>query len=222
MIIRYIFFVLYLALAGNAIAQETMMSEISYPYLEKLVAAAKINYPKAKTFQNKVNIAEINVHKAKLDWFSILNFAYIYSPTNSVSLVNPVLNGYQLAIYTSVGNILQRPGAIKSAKQDYEIAVLNQQEYDMNLETIVKTRYFAYVQQLTLLNWKLKSLGNAESVVNQMKYKFEKGEETYENYNRALSVYSNSVQTKIEAEGGLLTAKINLEEIIGAKLESIK
>ena len=59
-------------------AQESMLADVSYPYLEKLVAAAKENYPKMKTYNHTIKIAKMNVSKAKLDWLNILSFIYLY------------------------------------------------------------------------------------------------------------------------------------------------
>ncbi len=223
MIFRYIFLILFLFSVNYSQAQQSMMSEVSYPYLEKLIAAAKANYPKVKAFQSKVTIAEYAVKKAKLDWFNIATFTYLYSPNNTPTLVNPTFtSGYQIGLSTSIGNILQKPGVIKAAKESLNIAEMDQQEYDLNLEAIVKQRYFFYIQQLAILNWKTKDIANVEMTVKDLKYKFEKGEQTFDNYNRAEETYSTAIQAKIQAEGAFLIAKAGLEEIIGSKLEDIK
>ena len=221
--LKHTFIVLALLAANFCAAQESMMSEVSYPFLEKLISAAKNNYPKIKAYESRVRISEENIHKAKLDWFNIFTFTYLYSPNNSTTLVNPtLLNGYQLGFFTSVGNILQKPGAVKVAREEYNIAKLDQQEYNLNIEAIVKQRYFTYLQHLTILNWRTKTIESAESAVKDLKYKFEKGETTFEEYNKALGYYANSVQFKLESEGAFLIAKANLEEITGKKLEDIK
>jgi hypothetical protein len=49
MISRYLFLVLFVFAFNYSGAQESMMSEVSYPFLEKLIATAKENYPKMKT-----------------------------------------------------------------------------------------------------------------------------------------------------------------------------
>ncbi len=216
-------------------AQESMMPEISYPYIEKLVAAAKANYPKMKAYEHKLKIAEMNIKRTKIDWLGIFNFTYLYSPTSTLALynstsgggsTNPItpglLNGYQVGVSTSLGSILQRPGQIKAAKEEYILVQLDQEEYNLSITAMVQQRYYQYLQQLILLNWKAKDLGNAESSLKDIKYKFEKGEATFENYNKVLGLYSTGIQGKIQAEAALLTAKSNLEEIIGVKLESIK
>jgi len=199
------------------------MQSVSYPFLEKLVAAAKKNYPKLKTYEARVNIAKANIQKAEFDWFNIFSFSYLRSPDNTTTLVNPsFLNGYQYGVTANVGALLQKPSAVRVAKQELEIARLNQSEYDLNIEAIVQQRYFYYLGQLTMLNWKTKSMENAERSVKDLEHKFEKGEETFEAYNKSVAYYTVVVQEKIKSEAEFLVAKSSLEEIIGVKLETIK
>jgi len=224
MLPRYFFLILFSAMVINSPAQESMLPGIDYSFLDKLIAAAKVNYPKMRATKDKLKIAEYSIQKAKLDWFNVVSFTYLYSPNNSTTaLVNPsLLNGYQFGFSTTIGGFLQKPVAVRSARMEYDIAKSNLDEYNMNLEAMVKQRYFIYVQQTAILNWRIKSLEGAESSLKEEKYKFEKGLEPFDIYNSALSTYSASVQFKIESEGAFLVAKTNLEEIVGVKLESIK
>ncbi len=219
-------FIANISLAQEA-AQESIIPNISETYIDKLIVSAKTHYPKAKTFEDRVAIARLNIQKAKLDWFNILNFNYIYSPGTSSGNVTTTtglsyLSGYSLGVGTSIGNILQKPGLVKVAKEEYDIAKMNEEEYALNIATIVKQRYYIYIQQLSSLNWKTKNMENADGITKESKHKFEKGEITFDTYNSTYLAYSNSVQTKMDAEAAYLIAKSNLEEIIGAKLEDIK
>ena len=231
---KYIALLALLALLFNvniSFAQESLpesiIPNISEAYIEKLVTSAKAHYPKVKTFEDRVNIAHYNVQKAKLDWFNILNFNYIYAPNTSSGTVATTTglsysNGAQFGVGASIGTILQKPGLVKVAKEEYDIAKMNQEEYFLNIATIVKQRYYLYVQQLSTLNWKTKTVESADQVAKESKYKFEKGEITFDAYNTTYSAYSTSVQAKMDAEIAYLIAKSNLEEIIGVKLEEIK
>ena len=224
MVFRYLFVITFLFSIISASAQQSMMANVDNVLLEKLINAAKKNYPKMKSAEIKVDIARLGVNHAKLDWFNIVSFTYLYSPNNSTTaLVNPsLLNGYQFGFSTSVGGILQRPGAVKAARDEYKLAELTQEEYNLNIVAVVKKLYYAYVQQQTILDWRTKSLDGAESLLKDMKYKFEKGLETFENYNKAQAYYGTTIQSKIESEGAYLTAKGALEEIIGVKFESVR
>ncbi len=175
--------------------------------------------------ENRVKAAELNVQKAKLDWLNIASINYLYSPQSS-AVVNGTgavfLNGYSVGVGTSIGGFFQKPVAIRAAREDYELAKLNEEEYNLSITGVVKQRYYTYIQQLAALNWKSKNLESADRIAREAKYKFEKGEETFDAYNNVYASYSSSVVTKLQAETDYLIAKSNLEEIIGVKLEEIK
>jgi outer membrane protein TolC len=221
---KYVFsFLVALLVMSRVIAQESMIPEINDTFLQKLIDTAKMYYPKVKTFDHRVIIADDDVKKAKLSWFDLLTFSYLYSPNQVTTLVNPnFLNGYQFGIFFNFASLLQKPHTIKQAKEQLAIAVLQKKEYDLNIEAEVKSRYFKYVQELTIKKLQLQVVLDAESMMKQLKYKFEKGEETFESYSKTLISYTQQKQSVIEAEGSVLIAKSALEEIIGKKLEAIK
>jgi len=202
-----------------------MMTEISIPYLDKLIRIAKENYPRVKTYDNREIIAKYNVKKAKRDWFNILTLSYLYSPQNTSTVVGGtslLLTGYQVGVYTNVGSILQKAPAVKVTREELKIAQNDKAEYELTLESAVKQRYYVYIQQLTVLKIKSQTVEDAESSVKLMKYKFEKGEETFDSYNKALMYYDTNLQIKIDGESAMLVAKTSLEELLGVKLEDIK
>jgi len=221
--IKYILslaFVLFFCCIGKA--QESMIPNISYSFLEKLITAAKTNYPRYKTFEKNLEVARLGVEKAKWDWMNLFAISWVYSPTNATTATTPSLNGYQMAATSNIGNVFLKPNQVKTARRQYEAAQAGLEEYDLNITAEVKKRYFTYIEQETIFNWRTKALEDAESLLKQLKYKFEKGEETYENYTRAQGGFSSAVQAKIESETAFLIAKSSLEEIVGSKLEDIK
>ena len=232
--LRRLLFLLCLFQVYTSAAQESMMSDISYPYLEKLIATAKTNYPRVKMYNDKVLQAKTGITKAELGWFNALNFTYLYSPNNSTTavvnptlsstaIVNPsLLDGYQLGVYLNIGSLLMTSPTVKIARQELNIALDNQAEYDLNIEAIVKQRYFEYVKQIAILGIQTKNAESIGSSLQQMKYKFEKGEESLDDYNKGITFYAAACQAKIGAEEQVLVAKSSLEEIIGEKLEDVK
>ncbi len=204
-------------------AQETMITEISYVYLDTLIKTAKENYPRVKIFDKKITNAKNNVDKAKISWFDALTASYLYNPNNSFNVAAPsFFSGFQVGVSLNIGQLLQKPYQIKNAKNDLSISTLEKEEYDLNITGLVKERYFLYVQQQTILKSITLSAQDAENILKMVRYKFERGEETLLNYNNASIIFSNQNQQKIAAEAALLIAKARLEEIIGKKLEDIK
>ncbi|MCX2484227.1 TolC family protein [Pedobacter sp. MR2016-24] len=207
-------------------AQESMIPEVNYPYLEKLIASARENYPRVKTQQQKITGAKADVTSAAVSFLDAFSFNYFYRPKpNSVNIggdLNNIFNGPQYGVTVNLGTFLQKPFAIKKAKSNYNVTKLEAQEYDLTLVNQVKTRYFTYIQQLTLLRVLNKITLDTEGLNRLMKSKFEKGEESLLAYNQTLTQVSSQYQQKIAAEAALLTAKSALEELVGQKLEDIK
>jgi len=199
-----------------------MVPEIDYVYLKKLVDTAKKYYPKMQAYQHAIASAQKAISKTKLGLFDALAFTYQFSPNNTTTLTDPnYLNGYQFGFYFNLGVFLQKFPSIKIAKEDLAIATLQKQEYDLNIEALVKQRYFIYVGHLTILRLRTQAASDAENALKDLKYKYEKGEETFDTYSKALLNYSNITESKIETESALFVAKSALEELLGKKLEEI-
>ncbi|MDQ6762311.1 MAG: TolC family protein [Bacteroidota bacterium] len=206
-------------------SQRSMMTEVSVPYLEKLIQTAKQNYPRHKIFSKQIEIAQANVSKIQLSWFDGLGIYYLYLPPNSVGgTVNPTTNrsGFQLGFSLNFGSLLEKPAQIKAAKGDKQVAILEKDEYDLNIERDVKERYYKYIQQVTLLRQRTQLALDAQTLMTTVRNKFERGEETFENFNNVQTSLNQQIQDKISTEAEMLIAKAQLEELLNEKLENIK
>lgn len=221
---KIIFFIItFVTIYKPVRAQETMLTEVSYTYLDTLIKIAKQNYPKIKVFDKKVTIAEKNVGRTRVSWLDAINVAYLYNPNNTFNVARPTFfSGFQTGISLNVGLLLQKPYLIKIAKNELDISRYEREEYNLNIEALVKERYFLYKQNQTILKARMQNAQDAESILKAARYRFEKGEETLQNFNIALMALSTQNQGKIEAEAQLLIAKAYLEEIIGKKLENMQ
>ncbi|WP_374164275.1 TolC family protein [Arcticibacter sp. MXS-1] len=213
-----------LACARETRAQETMLNNFSYLYLERLVAVAKENYPRSKVFEEKVSIAKNNIATQKISWLDPLSFTYYRrSGDNTVSLVDPaLLTGHQFGVSINPGSFFNKPFAVKTAKEQLKIAVLDQQEYSLQLESEVKRRYLFYLQNQNSLRLQAKMVLDAESSFKDIKNRYEKGEISFRDYNEASLSLSSTLQARINAEAALMSSKVALEELLVKKLEEIK
>lgn len=208
----------------SAQCQESMVANVSYEYLDKLITIAKANYPEMEVKSKELDIAKNNINRTGIvSYLDALSVSYYYRPNNSVDIVNPsILNGYQVGVNLNIGTILAKPYANKEAKIQYKIAAAQLKEYDQGIEAEVKKRYFTYIDQISQLKLRTKSYGDAMNLVNQLQHKFQKGETTFDDYSRSLVLSTEQNQFMITAETGTLTAKAALEELLGEKLENIK
>ncbi|RZK23631.1 MAG: TolC family protein [Flavobacterium sp.] len=212
-----------LSISLNAHGQETMTSGISYPYLNKLIDIAIAKYPDLKVREYQVKAAKNNITRVAVGYLDAFSASYYYRPTQAIDVNNPNLfNGYQIGINVNIGSLVQRPFIVKDAKAQYKIAQLQETSYHQNLVAEVKKRYFAYQEQLAQLKLRSKSLSDAQSLVKQLRFKFEKSEASFDDLTRALLLSSEQNQFLITAEGGTFAAKAALEELLGDTLENIK
>jgi outer membrane protein TolC len=219
-------------------AQNTIINDISEPYIEKLINTAKANYPHLKSLDNRLTVAKNNVSRSKISYLDALTFSYVYQPNTTLNLntLQPgtvdgstgtnnrssLFSGTQFGLFFNLGSYLQKPYAVKQARQELSIANNEIQEYLLTLSTQVKKRYYMYVQKLAALKLQSQASIDGESVLKDIKYRFEKGEETLDTYNKARINQTQQNQAKITAEADLFMAKADLEELLGEKLENIK
>jgi outer membrane protein TolC len=212
---------------SNAIAQESILSDVSYLYLEKLVAAAKENYPRVKSFNSQVAIAKSNVNSAKISWLDPFSIQYVArsneANTTAVNVTTAdILTGYQFGVSFNPGSLLAKPSAVHRAKEQVKIAQSDQAEYFLTLETMVKTRYILYMQYQRSLQPVNNAFIDADNNLKIIKNKYQRGEVTFLEFNAASTAYSQAFQTKLQVESSYLSAKVSLEELTVKPLESIK
>ena len=204
-------------------AQESFISNINYPYLEKLIDVAKKNYPEVKLRQSQVNIAKSTLTQSKVLWLDAFTASYIYSPKNSINVITPtIFNGYQLSVSVNIGTLLSKPFTVRNARENVKVAQYQQSEYLLSIEAQVKRLYFSYLSAQAELRLRSGAVIDGETAVKQLKYSFQKGEITFQVYNEALTSLYQQGGFKVQAELATLTAKTNLEEILGVKLEEVK
>jgi outer membrane protein TolC len=200
-----------------------IQDEISYDFLEKLIAVARTNYPRSAAYENRVQLAEKGIKKARLSYFDIISFSYVLSPFNRTPALNPnLLTGYQFGFFANVGGLLQKPTIIRQARDELKIIEKEKEVYELSLEADVKRRYFEYVKVRALYRVVAQSVLDSQSMMEDIKYRFERGEITFETYNQALLDKTNRLQTKISFAGDVLIAKSSLEELLGKKLEEVQ
>ena len=206
-------------------AQESIIGDINYSTLEKYIQAAKEYYPRKKIFASSVDRAQTGVTISTVSYLDILNASYFYRPSDRATInpSNPYsVNGFQFGATLNLGTFLQKPAMAKRAKAELRIAKLESEEYDNTLALEVKKRYYNYIRLLNDLKIKTQTSQDNKSVVDQLRYKFEKGEAQLEVYNMARITAGDAYSNKLQAETDFLVAKDALEEIIGQKLTDIK
>jgi outer membrane protein TolC len=212
-------------LSSSAGAQQSIIPDISYLFLEKLIATAKQNYPRVKQLNINKGIAELNVKHQKLSWLDPLSASYFSTSNNQVLNFTDtrfLINGYQIGASVNVGSFLQKPINIKKSKSELLFANEIANEYALQLESEVKRRYFTYIEAFNNVKLFTKTLQDAEGMKNDMRIRYERGEITFDIYSQSLITFSTISQSKISSEAAMLIAKASLEELTINRIEDIQ
>lgn len=212
-------------LSVDAFAQESVITKINYADMENYIALAKKNFPKRKIFEAQKIVAKADIPIAQVSYLDMFTANYFYRPENK-SVIDPInpynINGFQFGVNFNLGNFLQKPFQVKKAKAGYKIAQLEADEYELQLEREVKSRYYDYIQQVSQLKISTQAAQDNSGVAETLRNRFQKGEITLDAYNQSRIAVSASSSAKIQVEIEYLKAKDALEEIIGVKLDNIK
>ncbi|RZL46779.1 MAG: hypothetical protein EOP00_13950 [Pedobacter sp.] len=206
-------------------AQETIFPDVKPADLQKYISLAKENMVKKKILLAKNESIKLAIPTATVSYLDVFSVNYFYRPSDkaAISPTNPyIVNGVQYGVSVNLGAFLQKPFAVKKAKQDYKVAKLEEEDFDIQLTLEVKRRYYDYVQQLALLKINSQSLIDSKGVTESLRYKFEKGETTLDAYDQARINQTLAMTTKIQTEVVYLKSKDLLEELIGQKIEDVK
>jgi len=206
-------------------AQESIIAEIKYADLEKYIDLAKQNFPRRKMFSERAAGIKTQLTVASLSYLDLFSASYFYRPQGKIAIdpINPyIVNGYQFGISLNLANFISKPFMVKKAKSDYKIALLEEKEYETQLVNEVKSKYYDYIQSISLLKISSQMASDNKGVAESLRSRFEKGEITLDAYNQSRINQFSAYQAKIAAEATYLKSKDILEEIIGTKLTDVK
>lgn len=209
----------------NVNAQEDIVNQINTPLLDKYVALAKEYYPRRKIYQSTAESAKAKIAVASANYLESITATYLYRPNNgaAVDASNPyVVNGFQLGAYVNLGMILRTPSLVKQAKAEHKAASYQVAEYDVILASEVRQKYYELLQQQNELKVKTIMYNDNKTASDGLRYKFEKGEVSLDDYTKAKTLTSHANSEKFLAELNILKAKDALEALIGMKLEEVK
>lgn len=215
-------------IAQNYRYEDDDLSSLLYDtlYMSKLYEIAWENYPQNKTFYSNIEIAELQKSSEAWSWLNAVSFNYIYypdflNPAEDPTQTQSNFRSFGIGLSLNLGTILSVPTRVSIANQNIKIAEYNLQTQMVTIRAEVNRRYFTYVQQLRLLQARMRSLEDDRSNLVLAKYRYDNGEINLLEYNQTLTTFNATQERVFETESNLASAKSNLEEILGVRIETI-
>ncbi len=193
-------------------------------YINKLYSILLEKSPNPKIYAQRIKIAEDDISIQKLSWLNFLGISFTYYPgfiNETQDNVNT--NDYKigLGITFNVGTMFKVSKLVSQAKERLKLEEYSYESQKLSARADMIRRFAGLITTIKILKLKIKSVEESVENTEMTKYKFEKGEETLENYNKALYNLNISLIEKAKSEAEYVIAKALLEEILGIKLEEI-
>ncbi|RDC56195.1 hypothetical protein DU508_11315 [Pedobacter chinensis] len=220
-----VFFIILFFSIKDTNAQESFIGNINYQLLEKYIELAKQNYPKRKMYKASELSAKAKIGVARATYLDAFTASYNYSPNNASKITGAntyIFNGLQLGVFFNLGILFRTPAYVRQAKEEHNEKVYQAQEYDILLASEVKQTYYEYLREAADLKVKAQTYIDNKAASDGLRYKFEKGEVTLDQYTKAKTLTSYANSERLLAELNLLKAKDSLEALIGEVLENVK
>ncbi len=194
-------------------------------FVEKLVRLAWANNPTNEMLKHQVSAAEYNEKILKRNFLNQITATgnlneFNINPPNTTQF--PIFfPRYNFGATLNLGNFFIDPLRVKRAKEEKMIAVQNVNSQKLTLRAEVLRRYQIYLTNKDLLKVQIEALEDASNLFSTSEQKFKNGEATIVDYNNALEILNTRKTQKITAEREFNISKIDIEELIGVKLEEV-
>jgi outer membrane protein TolC len=196
-------------------------------FAEKLVQIAWRNHPTNEMYRRQVNVAGYDMKKSNAEWGDVVRFTgnineFVLNPgadTYSRALFYPK---YNLSASLSLGMFFTIPYNVKQNKERLMIAQTQVNSQKLLVRNQVLKAYNEYLMREKMFKLQSQLALDNETSHKLVEQKFKNGEITFENYSMSLSAYSTILLSQLQAEKDFKNAKLDLEQLIGTKLEDVR
>lgn len=215
-------------------AQKTDFNKVIPPletrakdYVEVLLQLAWMNNPQYEGLQLEEKIKQEEIKLAQLQWTKDINASFNLNEANisnwgsSQGSENVFFPRYNLSATLNIGSMINRKTNVNIAKYKSDIAVSETNQAKLLLRGEVTRRYEQYLLALEILKIRAQAVEELYSSYLLAKSNMELGKGELSELNNATEVYLRSRESKLQAETNLKIAKINVEELVGLKLEEV-
>lgn len=195
-------------------------------FAEKLVQIAWRNHPTNEAIRRNVNVATMDVRTAGSAWLDIVTFR---GNLNEFT-INPDAAPYGASFYPrynisaiiSLGQLISIPSNIKRSRELQVVAQDNVNAQKLAVRNQVMKAYNEYQLREKVFKVQSQLLMDNETSHKLIEQRFKNGETDFTTYSASLGAYSNMTIGQMEAERNYKNAKLDLELLIGMRLEDVR
>lgn len=196
---------------------------------EKLVWLAWNNHPSNKTVQANVVVAKQELQLARWSWLeritvsgNLNEFTITGGPNEETRNRALFFPRYNVGISLSPSMIFSIPAEKRRAQEMLNVANFNVNEQKLLMRKEVLQRYQDYLMTKQMLEMETKLTESTTTAFQLTEERFKRGQVMLEAYNEAASTYMGQQRQRLSAETNYIKAKLELEALIGMRLEDVR
>lgn len=199
----------------------------SIDFAEKLVQLAWKNNPDNEVYRREVNVAMYEVKKSSVEWGEIVSFQgnvneFVLNPGSDVLSRAMFFPKYNIRAEVTLGMLFRIPYNVKQNRERVVIAQSQLNSQKLALRNQVLRSYNEYIMREKIYKIQNQLALDSETSYKLVEQKFKNGEITFETYSTSLSSFSQIQLSQLESEKEYKNAKLDLEQLIGMKLEDVR
>jgi len=225
---------LLLVISTPLLAQNVDYNKIILPessqaaaFEERLVQLAWRNHPSNEAFRREVNIAEVNVKQSTASWLDNITLTgnlneFTINRTSDPFGRAAFYPKYNISASVSLGTFFSTPYNIKKSKEERVIAQANLNSQKLAVRNMVLKLYNEYQMRERIFKLQSQALLDTETSHKLEEQRFRRGDITFDLYSTSLTTYNDALRAQLEAERDFRNAKLDLEQMIGMRLEDVR
>lgn len=231
---KYLFFSFLLIVTSFGLKAQVQTTKTTKDYTQddikdKLVQLAYNNPSiKVRDYERDKTIAERQ--KAGAMW---LNYVTLSANLNEVTLktyksnnTNDIRNQiyyplWNVNITVPLGSLVGKSSDVKVARKNVQIATAEQEVAKRQVKAMVLSKYHDYLMTKEMLGLQNEVTEDDYTAFQTAENKLANGSISFESYTSASQRYNDDRNKKLSLERDLANVKLDIEEIIGVKLEEV-
>ncbi|MBN8577728.1 MAG: TolC family protein [Cytophagales bacterium] len=191
---------------------------------EKLVQLAWRNHPTNEIYRHDVTIAQYQVNRSAADWLNMitvqgnLNEFNIKEQSNNVPVFLP---RYNFGLIVPLGIFVKNPNETKQNKQKLAIAQESVNAQKLEVRRVVLKAYNDYQVAEKIFKIQSQQFSDSESNLKLIEQRFKRGETNFEVYTASQAELNRASIAMLQADRDFKNAKLDLEQLIGVRLEDV-
>lgn len=196
-------------------------------FAEKLVRLAWKNHPANEIFRRQVQVAEYEVSKSSAAWLDVFSVQgnlneFNINETADVFNRSQFFPRYNFGLRIPFSLFVEAPNQVKQNRQRVLISQAELDAQKLEIRRLVLKAHNDYVLFEKIYRVQSQQYTDSENLIKLTEQKFKNGEATFETYTASQANFNRASIQLLQAERDFKNAKVELEQLIGIKLEEVQ